>query len=87
MVRHPEGTALRREGKALIAAPQRPEDVRFRQDLEQAGVQWGDAVKWATDRLGIHQCASCEEAQAVMNHVKQLGWVEAIRQIRQIKGI
>ena len=87
MVRHPDGTKLRVEGKTLIADPQRPEDVRFRKELEASGLQWGDAVKWMADKLGIEQCPSCRETQIVLNNVRQLGWAEAIRQIRQIKGL
>lgn len=82
-VRHPEGTVLRVEGKTLVADPQRPEDVRFRQELEREGVKWGDVVKWITTKLGVEQCASCRTRQEILNRARQLGWKEAIRQIKE----
>lgn len=82
MVRHPEGTTLRAEGKTLVTDPQRPEDAKFRKELEASGLQWGDAVKWITSKLGVEQCAACRSRQEILNHAKQLGWGETIRQIR-----
>jgi len=83
MVGHPDGTTLRNEGKTLIVTPQRPEDVRFKQELEKAGVRWGDAVKWVTSKMGLRQCAACHSRQEILNQARQLGWAETIRQIKE----
>ena len=84
-VEHPEGTTLAMEGKKLVASPQRPAIIQLKKQAIASGVQWGDLVKWATDKAGIQQCASCREAQIVMNQANQLGWAEAIKQVWEIK--
>lgn len=86
-IRHPEGTVLRREGKTLVADPQRPEDVRFRQELQAEGIQWGDAIAWVTSKMGIRQCPPCHARQEILNHARQLGWKEAIRQIKETLSV
>ena len=83
MVTHPDGTKLQNEGKKLVVAPQRPEEIRFRDEVEKAGVQWGDAIAWVTGKMGIRQCAPCHARQEILNHARQLGWAETIRQIKE----
>jgi len=85
-VEHPEGTTLEMVGKKLVTAAKRPRTLELRAEAQRSGVPWGDLVKWATDKAGIQQCASCREAQVVMNQADQIGWAEAFRQVRKIKG-
>jgi hypothetical protein len=82
-IKHPDGTVLQRTGKTLIAVPKRPPSIILRKDLEKEGIQWGDAIKWATDKLGIKQCARCRQDQAILNQARQLGLAETIRQIKE----
>lgn len=52
-------------------------------ELERQGVAWGDAIAWVTKRLGVKQCAPCKARQEILNHAKELGWGETLRQIRE----
>lgn len=51
-------------------------------ELENHGLQLGDAVAWVTKRLGIKQCAPCKARQEIFNHVSENGWAETLRQIK-----
>lgn len=51
--------------------------------MEAAGVQWGDAIAWVTKRLGIEQCAPCKARQEILNKVKEVGWIETFKQIKE----
>lgn len=51
--------------------------------LEKQGVQWGSAIKWVTHRIGLKQCSSCKAREEILNHAKENGWSETIRQLRE----
>lgn len=50
--------------------------------IEHNGIQWGSAIKWVTQRIGIKQCSACKAREAILNHVKEHGWAETIRQLK-----
>lgn len=51
--------------------------------LEGSGVQWGSAIKWVTSKIGIKQCSKCKAREVILNHAKELGWGETIRQLKE----
>ena len=51
--------------------------------LQQNGIRWGDGIAWVTKRLGIKQCAPCVARQEILNHAKENGWKETLRQIKE----
>lgn len=50
--------------------------------LQEAGIQWGDAISWVTKKLGIPECKGCAVRKEIMNNVSKLGWNEALKQIK-----
>jgi hypothetical protein len=84
-VTHPDGTELTMEGGKLTAsAPShRSLEAQFNEELGKEGVKWGDAVAWITKKVGIEQCAACRSRQYILNHLKQLGVRETVRQIKE----
>lgn len=87
-VEHPDGTELQMEGNVLSAkASTRSLEFQLKEELGKQGIQWGDALAWATHKLGIEQCAACKKRQAIMNQASRLGIAETTRQIvRSIRG-
>ena len=55
----------------------------YRGMMAQHGVQWGSAVKWVASRIGIKQCSACKAREEILNHVKEHGWAETIRQLKE----
>ena len=53
------------------------------QNLERAGLKIGDAIAWTTKKLGIKQCAPCKARQAILNHAKENGWAETLKQLKE----
>ena len=51
-------------------------------ELASHGVQWGDAIAWATKKLGIRQCAPCKARRLILNNVSKNGWADTIKQIK-----
>lgn len=51
--------------------------------LEKEGLKLGDSIAWVTKKLGIQQCAPCKARQTILNHAKEVGWVETIRQLKE----
>jgi transposase-like protein len=51
-------------------------------ELASRGVKWGDAIAWVTKKLGVKQCAPCKARQEILNHAKENGWVETMRQMK-----
>ena len=84
-VTHPEGTELMIEGGRLSAAipSHRSLEAQLNESMHNEGIQWGDAIAWATSKLGIEQCAACKARQALLNQVKSLGVKETLRQIKE----
>jgi len=84
LVTHPEGTELKMEGGVLSAtsSSHRSLEAQLKEQMGQEGVQWGDAIAWATKKLGIEACAPCKARQNILNHAKQLGIRETIKQIK-----
>lgn len=50
--------------------------------MEKAGVQWGSAIKWVTKRIGLKQCSSCKAREEILNHAKEYGWIETMKQLK-----
>ena len=88
VVEHPEGTELQMKDGKLSAEPShRSTEHQLREELGKQGVQWGDAIAWATHKVGLNQCAACKKRQALLNQVSQLGVVETARQVaRTFRG-
>lgn len=80
-VEHPEGTELVMDNGKLSAKVHRSLEHDLKEELGKQGIQWGDALAWATHKAGIQQCAGCVKRQHLMNSAKQLGIVETVRQI------
>ena len=81
--RHPVGAVNTGEirwdcGKQTVTPPDEVD-----KQLANSGLQLGDTIAWVTKKLGVKQCAPCKARQEILNHVKQLGWVETLKQIRQ----
>jgi hypothetical protein len=51
--------------------------------LEKQGIPWGSAIKWATSKVGISQCSRCKAREEILNHARELGWAETLRQIKE----
>lgn len=84
VVTHPEGTTLTMKEGTLTAAPasHRSLEAQLTEAMSKDGIQWGDAIAWATHQLGIEQCAACKSRQHILNRAKSLGIVEVVRQIK-----
>lgn len=50
--------------------------------LDKSGVQWGNAIKWVTNKIGVKQCSSCKAREVILNSAKELGWTEVMRQLK-----
>jgi len=50
--------------------------------LDEAGIQWGSAIKWVTQQIGLQQCTSCKARETILNNVKKVGWTETLRQLK-----
>lgn len=50
--------------------------------LEEAGVQWGSAIKRVTSWIGLKQCSGCKAREVILNKAKELGWAETIKQLK-----
>ena len=57
--------------------------VELDAELARQGIKWGDVIAAFTKRLGIKPCSSCKRRQAILNHVKEIGVKEALRQIKE----
>lgn len=51
--------------------------------MEAEGIQWGSAIKWVTSKVGLKQCSSCKAREVILNHAKELGWGETLRQLKE----
>lgn len=83
-VDHPDGTELTMEGGKLSATipSHRSLEAQLNEAMSKEGIQWGDAIAWATSKLGIEPCAACKSRQQILNRVKILGVKEVLRQIK-----
>lgn len=50
--------------------------------LAKEGIQWGDAIAWATKKAGFEQCSACKARQEILNHVKENGWLNTIKALK-----
>ena len=84
-VEHPEGTTLALEGNRIsVDMPShRSLESQLNDAMGKEGIQWGDAIAWATSKLGIQACAACKARQRILNHAKSLGIQETVRQIKE----
>lgn len=53
------------------------------EELNKAGIQWGDAIAWVTKKIGVKQCAPCKARQEILNHAKENGWVATLKSIKE----
>lgn len=51
--------------------------------IEKAGIPWGSAIKWVTSKIGLNQCSACKAREVILNHVKENGWTETFKQIKE----
>ena len=59
-----------------------PQD-EVEEKLEAQGLKIGDTIAWVTKKLGLKQCAPCKARQEILNHARELGWSETLRQIKE----
>jgi hypothetical protein len=50
--------------------------------LEREGIQWGSAIKWVTQRMGIQQCSSCKAREEILNRAKAKGWAATLKELK-----
>src|SRR5689334_21665148 len=84
LVNHPDGTTLTMEGGTLRAsAPSHCSvEAQLTEEMGKQGIQWRDAIAWATSKAGISPCPPCKARQRILNNAKNLGVMETIRQIK-----
>jgi hypothetical protein len=51
--------------------------------LKEEGIQWGSAIKWVTQRIGLKQCSSCKAREEILNRVKELGWAQTLKELKE----
>lgn len=51
--------------------------------IAEAGIQWGSAIKWVTSKVGVKQCSACKAREVILNHAKELGWAETLKQLKE----
>jgi hypothetical protein len=83
-IEHPAGSTLTLEGGKLeVASPShRSLESQLNDAMGKEGIKWGDAIAWATTKLGLEACAACKARQRILNQAKSLGIAETIRQIK-----
>lgn len=83
----PDGNVRgKRKGETIVGVKPdcgviQPRDI-VDDEMEKAGVAWGDAIAWVTKRIGIKQCSPCKARQEILNSAGQLGFAETFRQIK-----
>lgn len=87
-IEHPTGTTITLEGGKLeVETPaNRSLESKLTDAMGKEGIQWGDAIAWATSKLGIQECAGCKARRQILNQAKNLGIAETIRQIKETYG-
>jgi hypothetical protein len=59
-----------------------PEQQTIQTVLSHEGIKWGDAIAWATSKVGIKGCAPCKANQELYNQSLKLGLQETARRIK-----
>ena len=54
----------------------------FQAQLANEGIQWGDAIAWATKKAKLKQCGGCQARQVIFNNASQVGWVATFKAIK-----
>lgn len=52
-------------------------------ELAKSGLKLGDAIAWVTKKFGIQQCSACAARQQILNHARELGFAETLKQIKE----
>lgn len=85
VIDHPQDIELSFDGHTLRSTlkSHRSLEAQLNEALGSEGIQWGDAIAWATDKAGVKPCAPCKSRIHILNHVKQLGLKETLRQLKE----
>jgi len=51
-------------------------------ELKDKGIQWGDAIAWATTKVGLTKCSACRARQELLNQIKQNGLAYTLSAIK-----
>ena len=54
-----------------------------KKELARSGIKWGDAIAWATSKVGMKGCAPCKANQELYNQSLILGLKETARRIKE----
>ena len=74
-------------GPMPSAAPPMTKDlIELNETLEKEGIQWGDAIAWATEKAGIKQCPACHARQLILNEAGANGLPLTIKSIKAWVG-
>jgi hypothetical protein len=85
-----EGTPYRKlAGEVVVGSEADAVDTEMNDVLEKEGMGLGDFIeksfKLLPEKIRPKHCTKCEKRKLVLNRVKDIGWVQAIKQIREIK--
>jgi hypothetical protein len=88
--RVPEGVPYRKlPGEQVIGSEEGEEDTATNDALAKEGMGLGDFIeksfKLLPEAIRPKHCSKCEKRKLVLNRVKEIGIVAAIKQIREIK--
>ena len=59
-------------------------DNEVKQQAESMGIPYGDYLAKLTKILHIPHCSKCEQRKLIMNRISQIGWAEALRQVKEL---
>ena len=59
-------------------------DNEVKQQAESMGIPYGDYLAKLTRVLHIPHCSKCEQRKLIMNKISQIGWAEALRQVKEL---
>lgn len=85
-----EGVPYRRlPGEQVIGSEADKTEEELNNALAKESMGLGDFIeksfKLLPEAIRPTHCSACEKRKRVLNRVKEIGWVEAIKQIREIK--
>lgn len=71
-------SALCTDAPRTINAP----TVQLKSELKDNGIQWGDAIAWATGKVGLTKCSACRARQELLNQIKKNGLAYTLSAIK-----
>jgi hypothetical protein len=85
-----EGVPYRKlPGEVVVGSEKDVVESEMNNALSKEGMGLGDFIeksfKLLPEAIRPTHCSKCEKRKLVLNRVKEIGWVQAIKQIREIK--